>query len=390
MQPQLIRKLTLVNKPIADIIMSQSLAFVEVIKRREDIQYWNIDSLINSKSFRCMRTKFPLCYYNHLVLILAQVDRYFLDIIYTDSDFLMATWDASRLLPVENDVISGRLTYAIDEDSGSCEDTKNVMQSTAKFEENRRSGQINARFEEGECLVRPTLQTDEGSKTESGLKKATCAVILLGGVSCNVPTISYAEARLSSTAYKNWLTLQFILLPDKMAERFVVMEELILQYDRLVGLSDGEEGGNIRENVIETVQMVTGTAAENTATIGIETTASSLGHAAAGVVLAVFVDIAVTASMLARAKVRKDRGRITEQQYKREVRERLFQTGCQFVAGTTGTLVGQIVLPVPVVGAAIGGFVGSLVGLGVSMGVSKIHKVVERAKKRKEMMMIEN
>ena len=370
--------------------MSQSLAFVEVIKRRENIQYWNIDSLINSKSFRCMRTKFPLCYYHHLVLILAQVDRYFLDIIYTDSDFLMATWDASRLLPVENDVISGRLTYAIDEDSGSCEETENVMQSTARFEENRRSGQINARFEEGECFVPPTLQTDEGSKTETGLKKATCTVILLGGVSCKVPIVSYAEARLSSTACKNWLTLQFILLPDKMAERFAVMEELILQYDRLVGLSDGEEGGNIRENVIETVQMVTGTAAENTATIGIETTASSLGHAAAGVVLAVFVDIAVTASMLARAKVRKDRGRITEQQYKREVRERLFQTGCQFVAGTTGTLVGQIVVPVPVVGAAIGGFVGSLVGLGVSMGVSKIHKVVERAKKRKEMMMIEN
>ena len=155
-----------------------------------------------------------------------------------------------------------------------------------------------------------------------------------------------------------------------MAERFAVMEELILQYDRLAGLSDSEEGGNIRENVIETVQMVTGTAAENTATIGIETTATSLGHAAVGVVLAVFVDIAVTASML--------------------VRDRLFQTCCQFVAGTTGTLVGQIVVPVPVVGAAIGGFVGSLVGLGVSMGVSKIHRVVERAKKRKEMMMIEN
>lgn len=293
---------------------------------------------------------------------------------------------------MENDVICGRLTYAIDEDSGSCEDTENVIQSTAGFEENKRSEQINARFEEGECLVPPTLvlQTDEGSKTATGLKRATCTVILLGGVSCKVPIVSHAEARLSSTAYKNWLTLQFILLPDKMAERFAVMEELILQYDRLIGLSDGEEGGNIRENVIETVQMVTGTAAENTATIGIETTATSLGHAAAGVVLAVFVDIAVTASMLARAKVRKDRGRITEQQYKREVRERLFQTGCQFVAGTTGTLVGQIVVPVPVVGAAIGGFVGSLVGLGVSMGVSKLHKVVERAKKRKEMMMIEN
>ena len=356
-----------------------ALAFVEVIRRRENIKYWSIDNFINSQSFRCMRTKFPLCYYNHLVLILARVDKYFLDMIYTDSDFLMATWDACVFLPVENDAISERLS-SIDESRRF----ENLMHTT---EGNKRLGQTDARFERSKSSEPP--QTDlTASETQSGLMNT--AVILLGGLSCKLPLVSYAEAKLSSTAFGNWLTLQFILLPDKMAERFAVMEELILQYDRLAGLSDSEEGGNIRENVIETVQMVTGTAAENTATIGIETTATSLGHAAAGVVLAVFVDIAVTASMLARAKVRKDRGRITEQQYKREVRDRLFQTGCQFVAGTTGTLVGQIVVPVPVVGAAIGGFVGSLVGLGVSMGVSKIHRVVERAKKRKEMMMIEN
>lgn len=369
--------------------MSQPLAFVEVIRRRQNIKYWSIDNFINSQSFRCMRMKFPLCYYNHLVLILARVDKYFLDMIYTDSDFLIATWDACVFLPVENDTIFERL-MSIDEQSRSCE---NLLQTTESYEGNKSLGQIDARFEGSESSEQPNSisQADIASETgRSRIMNTSCTVILLGGLTCKVPIVLYAEVKLSSTACRNWLTLQFILLPDKMAERFAVMEELIVQYDRLAGLSDSAEGGNIRENVIETVQMVTGTAAENTATIGIETTATSLGHAAAGVVLAVFVDIAVTASMVARAKVRKDRGRITEQQYKREVRDRLFQTGCQFVAGTTGTLVGQIVVPVPVVGAAIGGFVGSLVGLGVSMGVSKIHKVVERAKKRKEMMMIEN
>lgn len=353
-------------------MMPQSLAFAEVIKQPEDINYWQIDAFINSQSFRCMRTRFPLCYYNQLVLILTQVDKYLLDVIYADSEVLIATWDGNRFLPVEKSAISERL-----------------VSLDAISEANNNLGERNAIFRVHEC----SEEVKEISPAnEMTLKRmdSPFTVILLGGINWKVSIVLNGEIRLFAAALRNWMTLQFTLLPNKMCERFAEMEELILQYDRLAGLLSGDEEGNMRENVIETVQMVTGTAAENTATIGIETTATSLGHAAAGVVLAVFVDIVVTASMLARAKVRKDRGKITEQQYKREIRGRLFQTGCQFVAGTTGTIVGQIVVPVPVVGAAIGGFVGSLVGLGVSMGVSKIHRVVERARKRKEMMMIEN
>jgi hypothetical protein len=358
--------------------MHPSFAFAKVIRHREFIDYWKIDSFINSQTFRCMKTKFPLCYYNQLVLILTQVDKYFLDIIYTDSDFFIATWDANLLLPVEENVIHGKFI--------SRENDENLKHVNANSETNDTIKEIVPLS--GENPAEKVNAFSLPNETRVGQMNA---VILLGGTTWKVSIVLNGEIRLFASALRNWMTLQFILLPSKMSERFAVMEELILQYDMLTGLvRAGEEEENGRENMIEAVQMVTGTAAENTATIGIETTATSLGHAAAGVVLAVFVDIAVTASMLARAKVRKDRGKITEQQYKREIRDRLFQTGCQFVAGTTGTLVGQIVLPVPVVGAAIGGFVGSLVGLGVSMGVSKIHKVVERARKRKEMMMIEN
>ncbi|XP_028411267.1 uncharacterized protein LOC114533849 [Dendronephthya gigantea] len=350
--------------------------FFDIVQRKEDIKYWEIDAFIDTQPFRYMRTKFPLNYYNQLLLILAQVDKYFLDIIYTDSDFLLATWDANRFLPVEISATSQRLV-SMDHIWGNDDAVNEIsaQQMTLTSESNENVGQIDCSSEENKSCEQMNISN---------------AVILLGGVEWKLSIVVYAEVRLFESVLSNWITFQFVLLPRKRPERFAVMDEFVLQYDKLAELLKCEESGNIRENVIETVQMVTGTAAENTATIGIETTATSLGHAAAGVVLAVFVDIAVTASMLARAKVRKDRGKITEQQYKREIRDRLFQTSCQFVAGTTGTIVGQIVVPVPVVGAAIGGFVGSLVGLGVSMGVSKIQKAVERARKRKEIMMIEN
>lgn len=308
-------------------------AVVETVTRINDKTLWKIDEFINSQPFRCTRTKFPLQYYNQTVLLFTNISKQYLDWIYTDADILLATWDVCIFDPRESDDI--------------CETSRS-----------HRSREI-------------------------------FAVILLCGL-LPEPLTSDLEMQLVSDAVSNWITIQFSLLPSGKEDRIQEMSEFISEYDRLSALVRKSEDGKFRENVMETMQMVTGTAAENTATIGIETTASTLGHAAAGVVIAVFVDLAVTASMLARAKVRKDRGKITDRQFKREIRERLFQTGCQFVGGTTGTIVGQIVVPVPVIGAAIGGFVGSLVGLGVSLGIAKIQKVTEKAKKRREMMMIEH
>lgn len=305
------------------------MSAVNVVRQINNDVFWSIDNFINSKPFRCTRTKFPLKYYNQIVILFTYVNEQCLDVIYTDADVLIATWDSCSFVP-----------------------------PMCKFCET--------------CCHQNCVH----------------AVVLLAGL-VREPLISGTELQLISVTIENWITVQFLLLPSRKEERIQEVSQLIKEYDRLSALVKSNDHGNFPGNVIGAMQVVTGTAAENTATIGIETTATTLGHAAAGVVLAVFVDVAVTASMLARAKVRKDRGKITERQYKREIRERLFQTGCQFVGGTTGTIVGQIVVPVPVVGAAIGGFMGSLVGLGVSWGIAKIQKVAPRAKRRKEMSTLE-
>lgn len=308
---------------------------VEAIRRIEDDIFWSIDDFINTQPFRLTRTNFPLYYYNRrFVLLFTNIDKRYLDHIYADADMLLATWDFRNFSPQ------------------------------------------GCKLPETSCRLPNCC--------------AACDVVVILCGFMQETVMSRLEEHLVSTAITNWITLQFLLLPCGREDRFAELCQLITEYDRLSFLLGHDKcEAKLRDNVIETVQMVTGTAAENTATIGIETTATTLGHAAAGVVLAVFVDVAVTASMLARAKVRKDRGKITERQYKREIRERLFQTGCQFVLGTTGTIVGQIVVPIPVVGAAIGGFVGSLVGLAVSLGAGKIQKVAEKARRRKEMTMLE-
>ena len=313
--------------------VSVKMTAVEAIRRIDDDIFWSIDEFINTRPFRLTRTNFPLYYYNRrYVLLFTNIDKRYLDHIYTDADMLLATWDSRNFSPQ------------------GCK----LLETSSRLPN---------------CC-------------------ACDVVVVLCGL-LQETVMSRLEEHLVSTVITNWITLQVLLLPCRREDRFEELCQLIAEYDRLSFLLGVECEAKLRDNVIETVQMVTGTAAENTATIGIETTATTLGHAAAGVVLAVFVDVAVTASMLVRAKVRKDRGKITERQYKREIRERLFQTGCQFVGGTTGTIVGQIVVPIPVVGAAIGGFVGSLVGLVVSLGVGKIQKVVEKARRRKEMPMLE-
>lgn len=497
---------------------------MKVISHNEDIDFWKLDDFINSHSFRRMKTKFQLFFYDRFVLILTPVEKTLLDVIYTDLDIFVAVWEAENCLPITNSergrgsddrreitgvivtrnarstipiesitkgewrTMSEKNTFSraslkdvraigmlndicrnpkedhgrtevhihskdelcresnfVNDDltttSGMCADlstdtdqdlggmrsfddvstktgsefnTSCVIDTKSGVEADwRRDGVDEARNEDFSMTLALSLRTDKTNfghvkkdskhdqEPSTGLLSKTkhrtkvrqnliVAAILLAIANFPNPVVSRAENELFTKALGHWVISQFKLLPFRMFERFAMMEELIVQYDRLSQVTLRKHSKRSRENVMEAVQVVTGTAAENTATIGIETTATSLGHAAAGVVLAVFVDIAVTASILARAKVRKDRGKITVRQYKREVRDRIFQTGCQFVAGTTGTIVGQMVVPVPVVGAAIGGFVGSLVGLGVSKGVTKIQRVVERIKRRKVLMMIKN
>ena len=238
--------------------VSVKMTAVEAIRRIDDDIFWSIDEFINTRPFRLTRTNFPLYYYNRrYVLLFTNIDKRYLDHIYTDADMLLATWDSRNFSPK------------------GCK----LLETSSRLPN---------------CC-------------------ACDVVVVLCGL-LQETVMSRLEEHLVSTVITNWITLQVLLLPCRREDRFEELCQLIAEYDRLSFLLGVECEAKLRDNVIETVQMVTGTAAENTATIGIETTATTLGHAAAGVVLAVFVDVAVTASMLVRAKVRKDRGKITERQ----------------------------------------------------------------------------
>ena len=180
----------------------------------------------------------------------------------------------------------------------------------------------------------------------------------------------------------------FLHIPFSVEERQEKIEAIFRAVDEILNISanaimvsgDSPESAiTVKEVIIETATVVTSTAAESTATVGIETAAMALGQAAAGIAISVLVDIAITAGSVTRAKLQRDKGLITNSQFKSTVRRKLCDSGCQFIGGTTGTIVGQVLIPVPVVGAIVGGFFGSLIGVGVSKGIIKTSELIAKA-----------
>lgn len=183
----------------------------------------------------------------------------------------------------------------------------------------------------------------------------------------------------------------FLHITSSAKERLAKIDALFQAVDEILEISahainssgDSENALTVREVIIETATVVTSTAAESTATVGIETAAMALGQAAAGIAISVLVDIALTAGSVTRAKIQRDKGKISNSQFKSTVRRKLCDSGCQFIGGTTGTIVGQVLIPVPVVGALVGGFFGSLIGVGVSKGIIKTSELIAKAQSSK-------
>lgn len=180
----------------------------------------------------------------------------------------------------------------------------------------------------------------------------------------------------------------FFNIPFFSKERQAKMDAIFRAIDELLDISahvikasgqSPDSAITVKEVIIETATVVTSTAAESTATVGIETAAMALGQAAAGIAISVLVDIALTAGSVTRSKLQRDKGLITNSQFKSTVRRKLCDSGCQFIGGTTGTIVGQVLIPVPVVGAMVGGFFGSLIGVGVSKGIIKTSELIAKA-----------
>ena len=126
----------------------------------------------------------------------------------------------------------------------------------------------------------------------------------------------------------------------------------------------------LRDRIKATAITVTETATESSATLGIESAAQALGQAAVGVGITIMVDVALTSHSLYKAKKAKDMGLIDAKQFETKVKKKVCESGFQFIGGTTGSVVGQLMIPIPVVGAFIGGICGSLIGTGIGKGVN--------------------
>ncbi|XP_031560461.1 uncharacterized protein LOC116296564 [Actinia tenebrosa] len=193
--------------------------------------------------------------------------------------------------------------------------------------------------------------------------------------------------------YLDYISLLIFLdVPSSKEARGVHLDNLFQAVDNIIDISlyitltsgiPPENQSYLKDTIIETATVVTSTAAESTATVGIETAAMAMGQAAAGVALSVLVDVAITAGMVTRAKIRRDKGLISQKEFQKTVRDKLCDSGCQFIGGTTGTIVGQVLIPVPVVGAIVGGFCGSLIGAGVSKGIIKTSEIISKTQASK-------
>ena len=197
------------------------------------------------------------------------------------------------------------------------------------------------------------------------------------------------ETELTQGYLEDLFHVAFLHVPFSREERYAKLETIFQAVDNILEMGahaimasgDSPESEiTVKEVIIETATVVTSTAAESTATIGIETAAMALGQAAAGIAISVLVDVALTAGSVTRAKLQRDKGLMSHSQFKSAVKRKLCDSGCQFIGGTTGTIVGQVLIPVPVVGAIVGGFCGSLIGVGVSKGIMKTSELIARAR----------
>lgn len=200
------------------------------------------------------------------------------------------------------------------------------------------------------------------------------------------------EENLVNEYLDSTVLMLFLDVPSSRDERAEHLDNLFQAVDNIIDISlyitltsgiPPENQSYIKDTIIETATVVTSTAAESTATVGIETAAMAMGQAAAGVALSVLVDVAITAGMVTRAKIQRDKGLISQKEFQKTVRHKLCDSGCQFIGGTTGTIVGQVLIPVPVVGAIVGGFCGSLIGAGVSKGIIKTSEIISKTQASK-------
>ena len=96
----------------------------------------------------------------------------------------------------------------------------------------------------------------------------------------------------------------------------------------------------------------------------------AVGSAVAGAAISGVVDVAFSSASIYLAKRRRDKGELSEKEFNIKVKKTVFESSLKFVGGTTGSIIGQALIPVPIVGAVVGGFCGSLIGSGIGKGIN--------------------
>lgn len=140
---------------------------------------------------------------------------------------------------------------------------------------------------------------------------------------------------------------------------------------------------DIIEGLKDTTSTITTAAVANTATFGIEHAARIVGNTAASTAVSAIVDVAVSSALLYVAKRKRDEGVITNKEFTTQVKKTMFRSGIKIAAGATGSIIGQAVIPVPVLGGLVGGFCGSLIGTGIAKGLN--YGIFDRIEKREKL-----
>ena len=185
----------------------------------------------------------------------------------------------------------------------------------------------------------------------------------------------YTEDGLVLAYFQYTIHSSILNIPKSRLRRENRSKQLIQDYEEYI--HSGEFKLYCKETFKDTFKTVQQSAPGNTATLGLSATASSLGHATAGFAFTLAVDAVITIRALSHARKLRKAGEISEMEFRDTVVRKVRQTGCQLVAGSTGSMIGQIAIPVPVLGAMIGGFLGGLIGTGVSKGLDKVQEVRE-------------
>ncbi|XP_066928783.1 transcriptional regulator ATRX-like [Clytia hemisphaerica] len=176
--------------------------------------------------------------------------------------------------------------------------------------------------------------------------------------------------------------LKFAAALEKRDERQrcldILMDVAIVCY--IAALTNTLPNIDIYNGLKNTATSITETAATNTATLGIESAAQVIGNAMAGAAISAIVDVAVSSATIYVAKRQKDDGRMTEEEFNIKIKKTVCESSLKFVGGTTGSILGQALIPVPVVGAFVGGFCGSLIGAGIGKGIN--YGVFDRKNKK--------